>query len=149
MLCFGCGSDLSGRPTDRRRLASPSSTKVVLQWKQLVLQDNGYCESELDHLITGDGTPEQSGKMCRKCFAAYERLADLTTTLRNNLYKFLDDASTPAPSLAAPAKRARYSVSQPGTSSGDNNTTKHSPAVVVSIANVLMTVTVNYIKKSL
>lgn len=34
-------SDLSGRPTDRRCLAGPSFAKVVLQWMQLVLQDNG------------------------------------------------------------------------------------------------------------
>lgn len=87
---------------------------------------------ELDHLNTGNGIPKQSGKMCRKYFAVYECLVDLTTTLRNNLSKFLDDASTPAPSPTAPAKRARYSVSQPGTSSGNNSTAKHSPAFVVS-----------------
>ena len=115
--------------------------QVVIQWKQLVLQNDNYSEPQLDNLITGDGTPETSGKMCRKCFASYERLADLTTTIRSNLSKFIDATTNSAAAEDAlnPAKRFRYSAPA-GTSlpkasiklSEIDHVHKCSPPVVVS-----------------
>ena len=72
MLCLGCGSDLTGRSADRRRLASPASRKVVIQWKQIALEDDNVNESELDSFVNDI----ESGKMCRKCFATYEHFQE-------------------------------------------------------------------------
>lgn len=139
MLCFGCGCDLSGRSADRRRLVSPTSSKVVIQWKQLALQDNDYDENELDNLITGSGKPDESGKMCRKCFTAYERLADLTTTLKGNQSKFLEDTMKlkDNAALPPPAKRPCYSAvanitNVPTSSRLAQASATSSPPVVVS-----------------
>ena len=137
MLCFGCGCDLSGRSADRRRLASPTSNKVVIQWKQLALQDNDYNERELDSLITGNGKPDESGKICRKCFAAYELLADLTNTLKCNQSKFLEGTMKSKDNAPPPAKRPCYSAvanitNVPTSSRLAQASATSSPPVVIS-----------------
>lgn len=52
MPYFGCGCDLSARPTDRLALLSPSSNKVVAQWRVLMME-NSFNDSELDSLLHG------------------------------------------------------------------------------------------------
>ena len=135
MLCVGCGSDLTqvtDRPTDRRRLASPTSSKVVTQWKQLALEDEQVNESELDSLVADI----ELGKMCRKSFSAYERFYDLKNTLRCNVSKFLDATSMADSEEPTPAKRPCYTPRQlanvPKLKKFPNTSAKSSPPVVVS-----------------
>ena len=80
MLCLACGCDLSAKSDDRRRLDTPQATKVVALWKHLALQDDSYSESELESLLLGNGRPEDQGKMCRKCFSAYQHLIEVADT---------------------------------------------------------------------
>ena len=80
MLCFACGCIL--KAGDKRRLKSPEATNVVALWKHLALQDESQSESELDKLLVGNGKPDDYGKMCRKCFLAYQRLIEVADTLK-------------------------------------------------------------------
>lgn len=112
MLCFGCGCDLSVKADDRRRLDTLKATNVVALWKHLALGDERYSEGELDSLLKGNGKPEDQGKMCRKCFAAYQRLIEVADTLKNNQSKFFSATMMPKDDAPPPAKRpCRYSAS--------------------------------------
>ena len=145
MLCFGCGCDISNRPTDRRRLDGPSSSKVITLWKALVLQYEHPILNNvtvLDNLLSGNGDPSQSGKMCRKCFASYERLVDLTESLRCNLSKFLNaEREEDGPT---PAKRPHYSTTRFPNFHLPNTSTTPSPPVAVSFSKNLDTMSIMF-----
>ena len=138
MLCFACGCVL--KVGDKRRLETPEAINVVALWKHLALQDESYSESELDKLLIGSGKPEDYGKMCRKCFAAYQHLIEVADTLKNKQSEFFNAIMKPMDDAPPPAKRPRYSATtkiptsstllglvQPGAS-----TCTSSPPVVVS-----------------
>ena len=80
MLCLACGCDLSAKSDDGRWLDTPQATKVVALWKHLALLDDSYSESELERLLVGNGRPEDQGKMCWKCFSAYQLLIEVADT---------------------------------------------------------------------
>ena len=132
MLCFGCGSDISSNPADRRRLVG----EVSDMWKALTMEQNAdRCEDEIEKMLNGDGSPEKSGRMCRKCFSSYERLIKLTHTLKANQNKFLqslgDDLRPPA--KRRPSTTTKFPSCIPSTSSDNcsppvavrNNTHTH------------------------
>ena len=94
IYCIGCGSDLTSKPTDRRSLQSSASNHVATIWKglhkQIVDRQEFVTDTDSDTIISGGGDPEQGGKMCRKCFTAYERYKALQESLLSKLKRALD-----------------------------------------------------------
>ena len=139
MLCFGCGSDISSNPADRRRLVG----KVSDMWKALTLEQNAdRSEDEIEKMLNGDGSPEKSGRMCRKCFSCYERLIKLTHTLKANQNKFLqslgDDLRPPA--KRRPSTTTKFPSCIPSTTS-DN---RSPPVAVCNNTHCTWIVVINY-----
>ena len=140
MLCLACGCDISVKSADRRRLDNPKATSVVALWKHLALQDETCSDSELNRLLMGSGKPDDQGKMCRKCFAAYERLIEVTDTLKNNQSKFFNTIMEPKDDAPPLTKRpcASATISIPtskwlGLAQSSASTSTHkSPPVIVS-----------------
>lgn len=66
VLCVACGDDLTHKVGERRNLFSPSSVNVLRLWKSLF--------SSARH--PGVHIPDDlyGGRVCRKCFASYERM---------------------------------------------------------------------------
>ena len=67
VYCFGCGVDLTNKATDRRKL----SGRVFDVWRTFLYKKR----PEADAFTTVNKF--YPGRMCRKCFNAYERLAKL------------------------------------------------------------------------
>ena len=81
--CCGCGNDVTDKKTNRRLLRSSKSQHVFSLWKAFV--------THLDHSCNlGEGFEY----MCRSCFSAFERYADLQKKIENNLVKYFDEQST-------------------------------------------------------
>ena len=82
----GCGGDLTSRSTDRRSLQRSASEHVATVWKALleniVDQEGSDTNIDVDEIVSG-------GRMCRKCFTAYERYQTLGKLLLSNLKKLL------------------------------------------------------------
>ncbi len=89
VVCLACGDDLSNRSGDRRTLLTASLQHVVPLWMSIVSKELAKRNetAELESLVSGDGDVEQAGKMCRKCFSAYERLLKVQTLVEANLSK--------------------------------------------------------------
>ena len=83
VYCFGCSSVLD-KSTDRRKLVSTaaSSNRVLLVWKTLVLEKVSIPSEKLDEVISDVQSP---GRICRKCFSAYDRYAKLHTERKSSL----------------------------------------------------------------
>ena len=113
VYCLGCGSDITNRPTDRRSLQSASSEHVVPVWKaflEIVLDgEESHADLDADTLISGGGDPSKFGRMCRKCFNAYDKFQNLQTMLHCNLKKVIEVIS-PA---AGGKKRPRLDIATP------------------------------------
>ena len=94
LYCLGCGSDISNRSADRRSLQSDAAEHIIPVWKSLledvVSQGESDVDIDADSLVSGGGDPTQCGKMCRKCFGAYDRYKSLQTLLTNNLRAVVD-----------------------------------------------------------
>ena len=82
LYCVGCSKDITNVPADRRSLQSAASDHVVQTWKALL--ERVLSQREVDIHIDVDSLVS-NGRMCRKCFSAYDR------------YKILQ-ASLPSPS---------------------------------------------------
>ena len=91
MYCFGCGTNVTNKPADRRALQGSGSQQVVELWTTVCesLEDAKRPSIDLNMLISGGGDPTRSGRMCRKCFYAYERYLKLHDSLQENLKKHL------------------------------------------------------------
>ena len=71
VYCVACGSDLTSRPADRRSLQSAAAEHVVTALKEiLVHMVDQVSDIDID-AVTEDSV--RCGRMCRKCFSAYER----------------------------------------------------------------------------
>ena len=66
IYCFGCGSNITDRPTDRRALVNPRSQYVVQLWKAF-LEGRDQPVDDADKDPSGRGG-QSSCKMCRKFF---------------------------------------------------------------------------------
>ena len=83
MYCLGCGCDLMNSRV-KRSLYSEGSEYVRLLWYELfnkVLVSKGI-KVQAWRLITNE-----SGKLCRKCFAIFERYAKLLDSIRLDVTK--------------------------------------------------------------
>ena len=92
VYCIGCAADITNRPADRRSLQSAAALeRVVPAWKSLLEHLLNLGESDVDidadSIVSGGGDPAQVGRICRKCFAAYDRYQALQTSLVSNLKK--------------------------------------------------------------
>ncbi len=89
IYCFGCGTDLTSTPTERRSLTSENNAHVAQVWKAFVVDENEP-DVDLDCILSGDGIPEKAGKLCRKCQSIYERYSKMHDTIQNNMKKAID-----------------------------------------------------------
>ena len=115
MYCFGCGCDITDSRV-KRSLYSDASEHVRPLWCELFdkeLVSKGI-ELQAQRLITSE-----SGKMCRKCFAMFERCAKLLDSIRldvakaveilqqcNSLISFEEEITCNTPSTPAPKRAA-------------------------------------------
>ena len=107
IYCFGCGSNISDRPADRRALDNPRSQHVVQLWKAF-REGRDEPVEDADKAPSGGGS-QSSCKMCRKCFSAYERYSKLHATIQENLTRAAEVLQiSPLSPIAQPlAKRPR------------------------------------------
>ena len=113
MYCLGCGTNVTNKPADRRALQGSGSQQVVELWTTVCesLEDAERPSIDLNMLISGGGDPTRSGRMCRKCFYAYERYLKLHDSLQENLKKALDVLGVMPAEYTSQAKRPRLSDS--------------------------------------
>ena len=78
LSCIGCGKDTTNLPADRRSLQSAASEHIVQTWKALLQHVVSQGELDIDSLVS-------TGKMCRKCFSAYDRYETFQISLLSNL----------------------------------------------------------------
>ena len=114
VYCVGCGSDLTSKSTERRSLQNSASEHVATVWRALhqhiVDQEEPDTDIDADMIVSGGGDPAQSGRMCRKCFAAYERYQALQKSLLSNLKKALGVIPS---TFCSRTKRIRVDTSRP------------------------------------
>ena len=126
VYCVGCGSDLTSRSTDRRSLQSSASEHVATVWKALlehmVDQEGSDTDIDVDEIVSG-------GRMCRKCFTAYERYQTLEKSLLSNLKKALGLLPS---TLSSSTKRLRVESRRPAISEQASSSTSASPDVTVN-----------------
>ena len=126
VYCVGCGSDLTSRSTDRRSLQSSASEHVATVWKALlehmVDQEGSDTDIDVDEIVSG-------GRMCRKCFTAYERYHTLEKSLLSNLKKTLGLLPS---TLSSSTKRLRVESRRPAISEQASSSTSVSPDVTVN-----------------
>ena len=98
-----CGDDISSRSCDRRLLDGPSSIDVLNIWKELFkerLEEIGILV-DINELVTGGKDPQKAGRMCRKCFSAFDRFRKLRLSITKNLEDVLEvllpDVEIPVP----------------------------------------------------
>ena len=91
VVCLGCGS-ITRRSSDRRNLNSVASQHVAALWKTTMTSELQKRKQlvDLDCLISGSDETSKPGKMCRKCFYAYEKVFNAKTVLQTNAAKALD-----------------------------------------------------------
>ena len=113
--CLGCGKDVASS-AGTRCLGGDKSQHIVPLWISIFgdeLQKRGEERERLLQYMTA------GGKMCRKCFSAYERCMKIMHTLKQDVAKALDvthaNTSTDNAFLAPPAPK-KLAVSA-GTSS--------------------------------
>ena len=134
MFCVGCGTDVSANPKGRRNLTGggAGAEEVLSAWKSLASGiETGTC-IDLSN----------PGKMCKACFASFQKYYILQEKLEKNLAEALvriqpsKRQMEPAPS-SSPAKRQRVSSSAPprplalSPISILSTSSKKSPAVTV------------------
>ena len=105
-------------------MQSTASEGVVLVWKAFLenVLDGEECDGDVDadKLISGGGDPRQCGRMCRKCFHAYEKFQDLQATLFCNLKKVIEviapaagGTKRPMLDITTPTRRPKHRVLLP------------------------------------
>ena len=109
VLCLGCGEVITSRTTDRRVLQGTSVEHVVSVWRAMLENaqadvDEGQVDADV--ILSGGGVPSKAGKMCRKCFAAYDRYHKLHETLQINLAKAVGTQSE----VSSSSKRPRLNA---------------------------------------
>lgn len=113
VYCVGCGSDSTSRSADRRSLQSAASEHVATAWRALLEDAVDQEESDIvDTLVSGGENPAQGGRMCRKCFKAYEHYQSLQKSLVSNLKKAIDVIVPTTLSSSAKRLRVESSVSR-------------------------------------
>ena len=91
MICYGCGKDITTKPTNRCRILGDSCSKACTSgnalrvWKRLVA--DRFSELDIDVNVNevvsdGDGFV---GKMCRPCISSMQRLNTLESSTRANV----------------------------------------------------------------
>ena len=140
VYCIGCAADITNRPADRRSLQSAAALEhVVPAWKSLLEHLLNLGESDVDiDADSGGGDPAQVGRICRKCFAAYDRYQALQTSLVSNLKKAIGVVAPSILSSSPKRHRLESGASIPGTSTSmlqlqrATGSTSASPDVAVS-----------------
>lgn len=97
MFCLGCGSDLTGRQSDRRNIVSIDV--ITSLWKKLISDASGAGDSPFspDTMLT------KHQCMCRSCFSAYRRYNDLKNEITDNIKHVLESL----PQFEIPSKKCR------------------------------------------
>ena len=87
LLCLGCGENLTDSSDNRRSLQGSGAERIVQTWrKMLEVLPTDVAEERLciDTLLS-EGVSEE--KMCRRCFAGFDRYFKLHSTLQEKLLK--------------------------------------------------------------
>ena len=112
--CVGCGSNVTYKSSDRRSLQSANS-QVITLWKALL--DHVLNQEELQVDLDVDELHSnvlQSGKMCRKCFSAFDRFTTLHNSLIDNMKKAIEIiSSTLSSTLGIKRRRLDFSADIP------------------------------------
>ena len=66
MYCFGCGSDIAGKPADRRALNVSGLAHVTTVWKTALKNVGQQDVEDIDNTL-GGGDCHSVPKMCRTC----------------------------------------------------------------------------------
>ena len=103
-LCVGCGSDLTDRTSDRR--SWQSNEAVLNTWKAIITEVCGDRDYDCSAGI-------RNGKMCRKCFSAYQRYQSLRDSIKENAENFLGTSLTTNPKRVGSVLRAVVSLPLP------------------------------------
>lgn len=86
LFCFGCGVDITHRSTDRRTITTNATAHVLAIWKSIV--DDELAErqqrADLNSILAG------GGKMCRKCYNAFDKFNKMKSNITSTLKKALD-----------------------------------------------------------
>ena len=112
--------------------------RALLQ--HIVDQEEPDIDIDADVIVSGGEDPAQSGRMCRKCFAAYERYQALQKSLLSNLKKALGVIPS---TFCSMAKRIRVDSRRPVISplvpplQQASSSTTASPDVAVSFFTFL------------
>ena len=83
-LCVACGEDLTHKVGERRNILGSNSETIKELW-----------ESLFSSLLSSRVIPaaiKSSAKMCRKCYAAYERLLKVSKTEMQSFVNILCNA---------------------------------------------------------
>lgn len=137
MYCLGCGSDIAGKPADRRALNVSGSAHVATVWKTFIKNVGQQDVEDIDNILSG-GDSHRVPKMCRTCYSAYERYSKLYDTIQENLKKAADVLRIfPSSSVAQPVSK------RPRLGSSFSQQVGHSPEVEVSQPCVLNWYVVN------
>lgn len=85
--CLGCSIDISS-PKGNHLLQTRASQVIVPLWSEIFgkeLANHGLFREEPLDLVQ-----EGNGRMCRKCFACFERCVKLLQTLKDGVCKAVD-----------------------------------------------------------
>ena len=89
---FGCRTDLTSIPTERRSLTSKNSAHHDIWFKTSAVDENEP-DVDLNCILSDDGIPEKAGKLCNKCQYTYERYSKLHNIIQDNMKKANDAMS--------------------------------------------------------
>lgn len=85
IICYGCGKDITAKPTNRCYMLGDSCSKALPVWKRLVadrLSELSVDVNVNEVLSDGDGFV---GRMCRPCVSSMQRLNTLECSTRANV----------------------------------------------------------------
>ena len=128
-FCSGCGQDVTNRSCDRRSLSTEASKPVVDLLKEFL---EGASTTEDETQMDIDDVIHPQAKMCRKCYAAFERFISLRNKIEDNLNAAVD-VLAPSSTKRIKVAAAACAGSHPASRVTSARTSKQdSPNVTVS-----------------
>ena len=125
MYCIGCGSDIAGKPANRRALNVSGSAHIATVRKTLIKNVGELDDEDIDNILSG-GDSHRVPKMCKTCYSAYERYSKVYETIQENLKKAADILRIlPSSPVAQPLPK------RPRLGSSFSQQVGHSPEVEV------------------
>ena len=124
-ICLGCGNNTKN-DRHRRLLQSEQSRHVITLWSYIFNLEVQNTERETSDR-RAQSLVDAGGRMCRKCFTAYDKCTQMIVTLRKSIGNIADvignesesDNSDDGASLRPPAPKRVAFCCGPSTASPD------------------------------